>query len=411
VAFTGGWTNGVWSDDIVFPNGTSDPLYISDWEWMFNIFQTAIADKGITDGYSISLYYPGFFSPGDLVDAFGGHGPSFYQKDGIVNYGAVSDDFRLYLKTMRLWYNQGWLDKKFTEHTAEMYWLTDTTKVHSGRVGIWYGQQGPLGGTMDNSDNGTKPDSPENGYTSGICIYPAPQPINDKYGTDAQKNVTPYNFYAMSSDSASFIVTSKAKDKDLDCLFSWLDYLYSDEGALMLQAGLSKEQFEECQDPYYIKYGLTDGGYKFVDSNGNDWVEGTSTGTKLIKYTNLFATNPTFRSAMVANRVDGRQFGNSIVYLTYSPEVNKSYKEWTKYKETGTLKKSLLSQIDSDAEAENTKINTTLTEFMNVNTSSFITGKYDPNVDTTWNNYTGALKKYKYSTVISNYQNVLDLFK
>lgn len=53
-AFTGGYTDpgdiDSWEDDVVFPSGGSDPLYISDWEWMFDIFETAMADLGIEDG-------------------------------------------------------------------------------------------------------------------------------------------------------------------------------------------------------------------------------------------------------------------------------------------------------------------------------------------------------------------------
>ena len=63
-AFTGGFTDPAnpdsWEDDVVFPSGGTDPIYISDWEWMFEIFEKAMADLGITDGYCISLYYKGF---------------------------------------------------------------------------------------------------------------------------------------------------------------------------------------------------------------------------------------------------------------------------------------------------------------------------------------------------------------
>ncbi len=38
-AFTGGYTDEAdvdsWVDDVVFPSGGTDPVYISDWEWMF----------------------------------------------------------------------------------------------------------------------------------------------------------------------------------------------------------------------------------------------------------------------------------------------------------------------------------------------------------------------------------------
>lgn len=54
-----------WVDDVIFPSGNTDPIYISDWEWMFEIFERALKEQGIADGYVTSVYYPGFnhFNP------------------------------------------------------------------------------------------------------------------------------------------------------------------------------------------------------------------------------------------------------------------------------------------------------------------------------------------------------------
>ena len=48
------------------------PVYISDWEWMFDIFTKAQADLGITDGYCLSVYYKGYNEDGSLFSSFGG---------------------------------------------------------------------------------------------------------------------------------------------------------------------------------------------------------------------------------------------------------------------------------------------------------------------------------------------------
>ena len=65
-AFTGGYTDPAdpdsWKDDVVFPSGGADPIYISDWEWMFEIFAKAQKELGIDDSYVLSLYYPVFLS-------------------------------------------------------------------------------------------------------------------------------------------------------------------------------------------------------------------------------------------------------------------------------------------------------------------------------------------------------------
>ena len=36
-----------WVDDVIFPSGNTDPIYISDWEWMFEIFERALKEQGI----------------------------------------------------------------------------------------------------------------------------------------------------------------------------------------------------------------------------------------------------------------------------------------------------------------------------------------------------------------------------
>ncbi len=82
-AFTGGYSaDNVWHDDIVFPSwydsnmntyksahpdwdGT-DPVTISDWEWMLQCFQDAMTAENITGGYVMQLYYPGYMETGDI---------------------------------------------------------------------------------------------------------------------------------------------------------------------------------------------------------------------------------------------------------------------------------------------------------------------------------------------------------
>ena len=54
-AFSGEWKDGEWTDNVVFPSGGTDPVYISDWEWMFDIFETALQMQGMTDGYVMQL--------------------------------------------------------------------------------------------------------------------------------------------------------------------------------------------------------------------------------------------------------------------------------------------------------------------------------------------------------------------
>lgn len=119
-------------DDVVFPSGGSEPVYISDWEWMFEIFEKAMDDLGITDGYCTSLYYKGFAEDGTLSNAFGGGAPMWYkQPDGTIAFGGTDESTRTYLQCMNNWYEKGWLDPAFAEHTGDMPYAVDSAKVHT----------------------------------------------------------------------------------------------------------------------------------------------------------------------------------------------------------------------------------------------------------------------------------------
>lgn len=57
--FSGQWEDDNWTDNVVFPSGETWPKYVSDWEWMLDIFKTALEEQGLTDGYAYSTTYTG----------------------------------------------------------------------------------------------------------------------------------------------------------------------------------------------------------------------------------------------------------------------------------------------------------------------------------------------------------------
>lgn len=255
--FTGGYTDesdpDSWTDDVVFPSGGSDPVYISDWEWMFEIFEKAYDDLGIDDTYCISMYYPGYTWTGDLVSCFGGGNFAFYEDaDGQVQYGAVTDSARAYLECMNTWYEKGWLDPNFNERTSDIFYAIDDTAVRQGKVGMWCGMQSELGGRLDSGDE----------YTSGIYVAGCALPVNDVYETDNCKYVEPdCRMIGTSLSGVGYVITSAAEDKDIETLLTMIDYLYSDEGALLATLGLSPEQMEETGTTFYSDNGIPEGTY------------------------------------------------------------------------------------------------------------------------------------------------------
>ena len=374
-----------WVDNVVFPSGGSDPVYISDWEWMMEIFQTALKDLGITDGYGMSLYYPGYFAGGDIVCAFGGGGGAWYvTPEGQMKFGPTTEDFRTYLQCMNTWYKKGWIDKAFSEHSSDMFYLIDDTTMRQGKVGLWYGLEADLGGKLDTGE----------GNLDGAVAFAASQPINDIYGTAEQQNVKPYTFYQTDMEGSMNIITNKAKDKDLSALFSMLDYLYTEEGSLLRTLGLSKEQYEETKDPFYTQYNLTEGTYQQQED-----------GTYVID--DVVQSNGSLGAAVNGERVLG--LSKQLGVKRDIPEIlQHNYDQWTLYTCIGTLRNSLKSQLSLEDSKTASKVNTNVYEFLAKSVPTFIRGDKDPNNDEDWNAYLKALSKYNPDGVTQIYQSLYD---
>ena len=380
-----------WEDNVVFPSGGAHPVYISDWEWMFEIFTAAIQDQGINDGYCISLYYPGYSETGDLVSAFGGSGSHWYKdKDDQIQFGANSENFRVYLQAMSTWYENGWIDKAFTEHSSDMFFRIDDAKVRQGKVGLWIGSDTQRLNTLDD---------PNDPLLEGMMIFTARQPINDIYGGAEQQNVEPYCMFQPTKEISSFAVSDKAAEKDLPALFTFFDHMYSEEGSLLKMAGLSKEQYEVSKNELYTKSGLTDGAYYWID---------TEDGQKYQYDDIILADGGRLRSAIPANRIFGLRMD---LWAGREPLLQEMIDQWDYYPATGNLPKSFTSQLSAEDAKTFSKIELQVREFMNKNTPAFINGSKDPFNDGDWDAFVDAVAKYSPDENTQIYQNLLDQLK
>ncbi|MBQ9188706.1 MAG: hypothetical protein IJ138_05220, partial [Clostridia bacterium] len=264
-AFTYSKDENGWHDDVVFPSwyneelksfylsvdpdwDGSDPVYLSDWEWMFDIFTKAQNDLGVTDGYCISILYKGYHEDGALFSAFGGCTPLWYlTPEQNAGFGGDSASMQAYLECMHTWYEKGWLDRQFAERTTDQAFSINTAASHAGKVGMFIGRRAETGDLLD---------VPEMPLTEGIMTYGAYQPINDLYGGDDVKMKVPYSMYQYERVRGSNVITKKVAEEDLPTVLRFLDYLYTTEGGLKIVLGLTKEEVAEIQDPTYAKFGL-----------------------------------------------------------------------------------------------------------------------------------------------------------
>lgn len=396
-AFTGGYEdpNDVdsWKDDVVFPSGGTDPVYISDWEWMFEIFAKALEAEGITDGYATSIYYPGFTWNGGLCSCFGG-GTVMWSADPETDecrFGGDSSHMRAYLTCLNNWYEKGWLDKHFNERTADIFYDIDSVTVRQGKVGLWVGQTSQLGGRMDLNDGG---------YTEGIYVAGCALPINDIYGTDADKFVEPDCIFGSSISGTSYLLTTTLAEsgKDIPTLLSYIDYFYSEEGALIKTMGLNAEQAAELGSGQYESWGLSNGSYHATDDGRYVWDDVIVNDTGALKGAVQFMRFP---GVTLVGSVDEG----------YHPNYEKSLQLWLKYPNTSFFQGTAVTNnmtVEDTTTISNSQ--SRILDFMTINAPDFIKGKKDIENDEDWNYWCTMLKKYNYQKVSDICQKYLDLY-
>ena len=389
--------NNDYTDNVIFPSGTSDSLTISDWEWMFEAFARALEDKGFSDNsdaYCTTLYYPGFLATGDLVSSFGG-GTGSISKDADNNAydSAITENFRTYLEAMNTWYNNGWLDTRFNERASDIFFRINENGTAQGMVGLWYSGQGNLGTTI----RVTCADAEDQ---QKAYVMPCACPINDVYGTEDQMYKEPDSFYQGGRISGRTAVTKAAEDKDLAALCTFFDWLYTDEGARTLCWGLTSEQLAsaDIENNLYEENNI-DGAYTTsTDENG---------GTV---YTMNYDMSADIGNALHFGRlIVGKEMTGAGADLDYTLVrgntmiVDKSVQEWTRYTSTGSVidYNSLMTEEEN---AEYSSLFTPLNEYMSQNVPTLIKeglGGWDEFVDDIQNTYHDA-------DLVAIYQGILD---
>lgn len=358
-----------WVDNVVFPSGYSDPVYLSDWEWMLGIFQTAIEDlEGKVsgyDGYAMNLQYQGYHPAGDLVSSFGGGNSSWYLKtneDGTreAEFGGNTEGFRVYLETMNKWWKNNWIDPDFDTRSTDLFYRIDESSVYSGEVGLWYGSTQTLDSRIYNSQNATE-------ATRGIVVYGASQPINDLYGSDDLKFNEPYTFYQQTLENTQLMITTAAEGKDLVLLFHFLDYMCSPEGSLLRSAGLNKEQVEECNSEFYHEYGMDDGAYT-VEFNADGTIDKST-----FRFCDVMENDIGGISSVAPA---GKLWGMQYVLPRQRTETNRhSMEQYMRYENTGFVSQGLIGQMTVDeANAYSETYRQIETEFMARYVSQIIKG-------------------------------------
>ncbi len=382
-----------YTDNVIFPSGTKDPITISDWEWMLEAFDKAIEERGWADdsgAYGLSIPYYGYSAMGDITSSFGGGTGGYYLKDGKVSFDADSENFHTYLECMQVWYKSGWLDQNFNTRAADMFFQIDTAGVNQGKVGMWCGMLSTLGTAIRVSCQ--NPSDQADAYVMGAAL-----PINDMYGSEEQMYKEPDALYQSSRRGSPVGITNKAEGKDLAALFTYLDWTYTEEGARTIRLGLSEEQYKSVTlDPdLYAEYDIKTAYTETTDEEGKRVLVAT------------FTNSDPILGALMGHRMDVglKMSGNNGEYSISKGEqkVNSdAMEQWTKYLNTGNIMdySSLLSSEESERYS---KINAAGTEYQSQNVPNVIRGTLS------WEDYVKGLDSVDSETAVSMLQKYVDL--
>lgn len=394
-SYEGGYA---YADGIVFPDGilTEDgydnPLTLRDWEWMFEIFS-----QNEDCEYCISLPNIGYHGTGELLSAFG-VGPLWNAYDdgtgtfSEMKFGPTQDGYKRYVEKMHEWYEKGWLDPNFTSNSGDMFYAIDGESITSGKVGLWYGTSGQLGNLMEQSSGGSIP------ALEGIDSWGARQP-REGYGAEDEAAGLfcddPSIFYLASQEGRRWIVTDAAEGKNIEKLFTMLDWLYTEEGSITSAFGLSKEQIEEFDIDTSLldQYGLTEEGcWWWVDENGEK-CDADTPGAKVMW--NPIVKNSTGDLGVATTGSYFFAMGFDNVGREYDQDsFSKSHglKEWVAYNNSGSFTSSFTSQFTIEEGSSYNAVQESVREFIGTTLPDIIKNGVD-NIN--WANFLGGLRTRK----------------
>jgi len=210
-----------WLNDL----GLEVPSTIAEWETVLTKFK----DEKTGGAGPLQFSYSGFNFGEVFAGAFGiggsGEGSAMILVDGKIQYSFLLPEMRDYLETMNRWYKSGLIDQEFMTRGFLLY--AETSLLANNELGAFvsfFNQAGTF-----YRDNGVVADD-------DFFLSLAPIPSLNK---GEQPTVGLRMSRAAAGQGA---ITTACEDPVL--AVKLIDYLFSDEGALLANYGLEGETFE-----------------------------------------------------------------------------------------------------------------------------------------------------------------------
>lgn len=326
------WIRQDWLDDL----GLETPVTFDDYHEVLTAFKN---EKGATA--PLILNFSG--SDGEFGTMSGGLNVlNSWQLDetGKVNFGPYMDAWKEYVTIMHQWYTEGLIDPDFMatdERTADM------AKVVTGASGLF------------------------------AALYTMPS-VYEAASEDPNMNLAPVNPPVMNEGDEGHIrlrdsytsgnTAISADSENWEVALRWLDYLYTDEGALLANYGVEGDTFEFNENGKPV---FTDK----ILNNENGWTMTQTVASYLCP------------SAGIANWSDWTR------ELAGVPEKDQAcYDVWSEFSDDWRLPSSVtLTQEES---TERAALYADISTIVKEQTAQFISGALD--IESNWDAYISALE-------------------
>lgn len=342
-----------WLDEL----GLQVPKTTSEWETVLTAFKEKEgAYAPLSLGGPLGFYGQGF----GVASGTGVFSDSWINMDGKVTFNDTTDQMKEFLTVLADWYKKGLIDPDFM--TKQSAFFADTAMVTTGQTGVFNSMY-----TMADMFKATSKDS-------DFDVIAIRNPLPDSGAVGKVGFVTPV------IGGAAMAVSADSKNKEI--AMKWLDYLFTEEGALLANYGIENDTFTY---------------------NG----EG----------------KPVF-SEKITKNTEGLAMAQAMALYTLPPSLLPCYYDWTR--ELAGVSESSVDmmsvwgeqKVDYNYPAQATMTNDENKEFAslysNIQTYSsewitqFITGVHD--INTEWDDYVNTIKELGIDRCVEIKQGALDRY-
>lgn len=232
--------------NVQFPSGNDEPTTVEDWDYMLPLMKAYFDASGMPDTACLILPAIGYTATGEIQAGWGATGTFGLGTDlKTVEFGPATDYFYNYVSKMREWYEAGYIYQDFASRTNDLFYMPNTSLTYGGAAGAWFGILQQVGDYMNMEGDGWKLE---------FDVRAATPPLDTEHGVTPEIAGT---HVAMEAVACYRCISSACTPEKLVRILKVMDYLYTEEGHLIAERGLTPEL--AANDAIYQKMGLEDG--------------------------------------------------------------------------------------------------------------------------------------------------------